>query len=91
MAKEAKELKVKNWNVTRAHKFQDGNISFDAEINGISLYGMTLVWYKKEKRYFIGFPSRKSGDSYFNHYWFRASDDFVEQIVDAVEALLEDE
>ena len=83
-------LEVTCWEVTRAHEFKDGNVSFDMMLNGIQLYGLQLVWYKKETRYFIGFPSKKVNDRYFNHYWFRSSDEFMLQILDAVEKKLKE-
>ena len=88
--KETKDLQVTSWEVTRAYEFKDGNISFDMMLNGIHLYGLSLVWYKKEKRYFIGFPSKKVGDQYYNHYWFMAGDELTEAVTLAIESLLED-
>ena len=82
------ELKVDSFNVIRAHEFKDGNIAFDMKLNGITLYGLTLVWYKKEKRYFISFPSKKTEDKYYNHYWFPVSDDFQDDIKKQIKDLL---
>lgn len=79
---------VTSYNVIRAHEFKDGNIAFDLKINGITLYNLTLVWYKKEKRYFISFPSKKVDDKYYNHYWFPVEDDLLAGIKKEIEDLL---
>lgn len=89
-AKEGREVLVgyEDFKILRCHEFKDGNISFDMKLKGITLYGLTLVWYKKEKRYFIGFPSRKSGDSYYNHFWFPTDETFTEAVRAEIERML---
>lgn len=86
--KVTKDLKVSECRIIRAHEFKDGNVAFDMVLNGITLYGLSLVWYKKEKRYFVSFPAKKADDRYFNHYWFPVSDDLLETIRADIEQLL---
>lgn len=85
---ERNTLRVTSLEVTRCHTFKDGNVSFDMKLNGIQLYGLSLVWYKKEKRYFIGFPSKKSGNKYYNHFWFPVDDDLLQEIQSDIERML---
>lgn len=82
-------VKLESWNVTRAYEFKDGNISFDMEVNGIKLYGLTLVWYKKEKKYFVSFPARKSGDQYYKYFYFDIDDELTEAITEAIREKLD--
>lgn len=82
------DLQITEFKIIRAHEFKDGNIAFDMKLNGITLYNLSLVWYKKEERYFVSFPSKKVDDKYYNHFWFPVSDDMLEQIKMDLEALL---
>ena len=79
----------REFKILRCHEFKDGNISFDMILNGIALYGLSLVWYKKEKRYFIGFPSRKGNDNkYYKYYWFETDEVFTEAVRSEIERIL---
>ena len=76
------EKKTKNADhdikVLRAHEFKSGDVGFDAEVNGIKLYGLTYVDTgagRKNEKPFISFPSRKGSDGkYYNVFWFEVTD-----------------
>lgn len=87
---EVKEVVNHDIKVLRAHEFKSGDIGFDAEVNGIKLYGLTYidtVEGRKNEEPFISFPSRKGSDGkYYNNFWFPVSAMDMENI----EAQLED-
>lgn len=73
--------------VTRAYQFDNGNVSFDCVVNGISVYGMTVIEGKKGD--FIAFPQRKgSDDKYYKYVWFEISEELQADIIKQIEKLL---
>ena len=52
--KEAQKNEIK---VTRAHQFDDGSVTFDMTVNGVTIYGNRIV--EGSKGTFVSFPSRK--------------------------------
>ena len=69
--------------VTRV-KVYDGKTFFDANVNGIDLYGMRLEMGKYG--YFIGFPSKQGKDGkWYNHYFFKPEN--MKELVEQIEAL----
>lgn len=75
-AESAKSYEIK---VTRAHEFDNGNVAFDMEINGVTVYGATMIAGKKGN--FVSFPSRKGSDGkYYSHCYAKLSDDDVKNI-----------
>lgn len=94
MAKNVKksELEIE---VTRAHVFANKKTKkettfFDMKVNGVSIYGCTLVEGKKGT--FVSFPSYKgSNDKYYNHAWVELSDDDIEMIETLVSDALEED
>ena len=80
-------FELQSWEVTRAHEFEGGNISFDLQINGVTIYGMSLIWDADKKTYWTAFPSRKGKDGrYYKHAWFP----MTETLQDAIEERIED-
>ena len=80
--------------VKRAKQFSNGNIGFDVEINGVTVYGCVYVQYADKKtgedRAFISFPSRQSDDGkYYNHAYVKLSEKDEETIEKALEAMIE--
>lgn len=77
--------------IRRTYEFEDGNISFDAEIKGFTFYGMTVVFYKKGKDTlaFVSEPSYKIGkgkkERWLKHYYLNLSDDAQELLISAVQ------
>lgn len=78
--------------VLRAHEFKSGDIGFDAEVNGIKLYGLTYVdtgASRKNDMPFISFPSRKGSDEkWYNLFWFEVTEDDFDTIEKQIEGVL---
>lgn len=73
--------------VSRAYAFDNGGVVFDAELNGISIYGLRVV--EGSKGDFISFPARQGKDGkYYNHVWVKLTDDDTKQIISQVEKKL---
>lgn len=78
-----------SWVVLRAHEFEGGNISFDLRVNGVTIYGMTLVWDPDKKSYWCAFPSRKGKDGrFYKHAWFPIDEALQAGIEESIEGLL---
>ena len=92
-AKAAKENEINyDVKVTRVKEFDSGDIGCDLVVNGVSIYGCI---YKSGTRSdgseysFISFPSRKGSDGkYYNHAFFKISDELLKNIEDQIESLL---
>lgn len=73
---EAPEKVAREIRVTRAHQFDDGNIAFDMEISGITIYGCMMLQRKKDGANFVSFPSKKGKDgTYYNHVFTKLNDE----------------
>lgn len=72
--------------VTRAHEFDDGNISINLEINGVTIYGASIVKGKNGR--FVSFPSYKKDGRYWNYAYYRLEDDETEEILEQTGDLL---
>ena len=81
-------------NVLRAYEFENGNISFDMEIDGwITLYGLTMIYIEKEDRYFVSFAShqdKKDKNTYWNWYYFNVLPEEQADIEEQIEKILEE-
>lgn len=77
--------------VTRAKEFDNGNVTFDMVVNGVTVYG---CWYregeKDGKEYqMISFPSQKGKDGkYYSHAWFKIEDDVKSDIIAQLQKLV---
>lgn len=88
--KTAEPLKIETLEVFGAHEFSNGAVGFNAIVNGISIYGMTYRTINdrngKGEVSFIGFPARKgSNEKYYNHVWFKISEEDIprfEKLID---------
>lgn len=77
-------LKLESFKVTRVKQWDDGNVSFDMVMNGISIYGCRVQ--ESEEGDFVRFPSRKGGDGkYYSIVWARLSKDDNDAIIEEVE------
>ena len=94
IAKKGAEENTINYEVevTRVKEFESGDIGCDMVVNGVSIYGCV---YKSGTRSdgseysFISFPARKgSDDKYYNHAFFKISDELLKKIEDQIESLL---
>lgn len=81
-------LKIDNFAVKKAVCFKSsGNVLIDIEINGITIYGCSIVEGKNGD--FIGWPQRKGSDgNYYNVVFAKISDDDVKDIVAEAEKIL---
>ncbi len=88
----ATEEQTYNVEVTRAHEFKSGDISFDCIVNGIIMYGLTYINTDSKrniKKPFISFPSRKGSDgNYYNYCWFKITDELFSEIEKQIEGVL---
>lgn len=77
------------WEVLRAHEFDGGNISFDMKVNGVTIYGMGLIWNADRKEYWVSFPARKGKDGkYYKHAWFPVDEALQANIEKRIEEML---
>lgn len=73
-------------NVTRAYEFDNGNISINLEVNGVTIYGASIVNGKNGK--FVSFPSYKKYGRYWNYAYFPFDEDELEDVLDQVGDML---
>lgn len=69
--------------ITRVKVWENGNISFDAIVNDIAIYGMQYITFQKdgEEKSFVSFPSRKGADGkYYNYVYFKITDELFAEI-----------
>lgn len=78
--------------VTRAKEFDNGNVTFDMVVNGVTIYG---CWYREGKSQggneyqMISFPSQKGKDGkYYSHAWFKIEDDVKDDIIAQLQELV---
>ena len=87
--KKTPDIKVK---VNRAIEFESGDVGFDADVNGITVYNMVYHEGKTKKGYeysVVNFPQRKGkDDKYYNLVWFPVSDELKADIVKQLEGLI---
>lgn len=79
--------------VSHVHEFENsGNVSFWLHVGRVTIYGMTLI--RRNEGDFISFPSRKvkvDGEvKYYSHAYISLADDEQGEIIEAVEAALND-
>lgn len=92
-SKEKKELefmKVESFKITRAHEFDNGNVSFDMLINGVQIYRLSVVTAKDTGEQFIGFPSYQSNGKWYNYVYLLLSEEDRDKIIDEVYNNLDD-
>ena len=80
--REEKNIKVESFKIKRAYEFNNGNVSFDMELNGIKFYSATVV--KGKNGDFISWPQRKHEEDYFSYYWIPLDQEDIDKIIDAV-------
>lgn len=81
------ESVLKTIEVSRAYAFDNGGVVFDAELNGISIYGLRVV--EGSKGDFISFPARQGKDGkYYNHVWVKLTDADTKEIISQIEKKL---
>ena len=90
-SKEREYVTVDSFKILRAHEFDNGNVSFDLELNGVKFYRLSVVSAKETDHQFIGFPSYQSKDGkWYNYYFIQLSDSDSDKIIDEVYNNLDD-
>lgn len=87
---ERETIKVEAFKILRAHEFNNGNVSFDMEINGVSLYRLTVVSRKDGSGEFISYPSYENNGKWYNYCYLALSDEDSDKIIQAVYDNLDD-
>lgn len=74
--------------VKRAKEFKSGDIGFDMEVNGVTIYG--AVYKNTDKGNFVSFPAKKNetDGKYYNHVYFKIDADTLENIENQISSLL---
>jgi len=89
--KEEKKIEDHAIKVTRAKALDNGVTFFDADVNGVTIYGMNyrILTRHSDGVEFgkVGFPSKKSGDQYYNHVFVKFSDADIDEIDKQIDAL----
>lgn len=87
--KKSEEVKQEMFiTVKRAKEFKSGDIGFDMEVNGITIYG--CVYKNSEKGNFVSFPAKKneSDGKYYNHVYFKIDETTLADIEGQLSLLL---
>lgn len=67
--------------------FNNGGVTFDLELNGITIFGCRVV--ESSKGDFIAMPQRKGNDGkYYSYVWAKLSDQDTKDILAEVEKKL---
>lgn len=83
-------MKVDSFKVTRAHEFENGNVSFDMLINGVQINRLSVISAKEPDHQFIGFPSYQSNGKWYNYVYLPLSQEDSDRIIDEVYNNLDD-
>lgn len=87
------QKKDNNLKVTRVNQWKDGNITFDLNVNGVTIYGMKVISYHDKStglsKDFFAFPNKKGRDGhYYNHVFVKLSDNDVDSIEKQISDML---
>lgn len=80
-----------DFKIVRTHEFDNGNVSFDLEMFGITFYRLTVVETKDGKNQFISFPQYQSNGKWYNYFYLPLDDADIDKIIDAVYDNLQDD
>ena len=79
------------YTISRVKEVNDTMVSFNINVNGVTIYGMKVIKYKSKKTgeegMMVAFPTRKgSDDKYYNLCTFSMTqemqDDIINQVLD---------
>lgn len=79
------------YTISRVKEVTDTMVSFNINVNGVTIYGMKVIKYKSKKTgedgMMVAFPTRKgSDDKYYNICTFSMTqemqDDIINQVLD---------
>lgn len=80
-------IKIDSYKVLRAVMTKTGSVLFDLELNGVRIYGLSVVEGKNGD--FISFPQRKGNDGkYYSIAWAKLSEEDTADILAEVETVL---
>ena len=86
------DYEVKILKVT-PRKNREGCYRFNADVNGVQIYGMEYITYTAkggDQRSFVAFPQYQGSDGkYYNHVYFPVNDPMNTAIFDAIEKQIE--
>lgn len=78
-------LQLTGYNVLRTRVSQNGTPMADVEINGITIYSMSVMANKSSGEVFLSWPSTKGKDGkYYSSCYARLSDSDQEAIIKAI-------
>ena len=80
-----------DFKIVRTHEFDNGNVSFDLEMFGITFYRLTVVETKDGKNQFISYPQYQSNGKWYNYFYIPLDDEAVDKIIEAVYDNLQDD
>lgn len=77
-------IEVTSFSVDRTHMLDNGTVMFDMTLNGVKIYGCSVV--EGSKGDFISFPSRKGKDNkYYSIVWVKLDNKDSDDIITEVE------
>lgn len=81
-------IKIDSYKVLRAVVVgENNNVLFDLELNGVRIYGLSVVEGKNGD--FISFPQRNGKDGkYYSIAWAKISEEDTKDIIEEVETML---
>ena len=88
-ATEAKTTKL-TYTISRVKEVTDTMVSFNINVNGVTIYGMKVIKYKSKKTgedgMMVAFPTRKgSDDKYYNICTFSMTQEMQDDIINRTE------
>ena len=86
-SKKGEDLKIDSFSVNRVHQFDNGGVTFDMTVNGITIYACRVIETKDGD--FIGLPQRKGNDGkWYSIVWAKFSETDTKDILAEVEKQL---
>lgn len=87
-ATEAKTTQL-TYTISRVKEVTDTMVSFNINVNGVTIYGMKVIKYKSKKTgedgMMVAFPTRKgSDDKYYNICTFSMTQEMQDDIINQV-------
>ena len=89
-ANQAPERVQHIYSVRRAKEFKDGGITFDLDVDDITIYGCRIIQGRKGD--FVAFPQRKGNDGkYYSYVYLALTEEETHEILEKVCKILADE
>ena len=87
---EKKAIDFSSIKIKRAYEFDNGNVSFDMEYAGITLYRLVVV-KTKDGREFVSFPSYEQGGKWYNYFYIPMNEKDQDKLIDMVYAVVNED